>query len=565
MGSSRILLPLLGAAVLAATGCARFPRDDPKSHSPDARIQSLLTASNDPVLAFATGDTVHFGDEVKAFYRARGYAAAWTSEEGLLPRGQALIAALDSAGQEGLDPTAYHAGEIRPLLQRAQGDVEQRLPVGDELGNLDLLMSEAYLRYTSDVLRGTIDPGAEGIDWKVPREDATDAAFLNQVLEDEDFDAALAELRPQVPFYDGLRQGLLRYERVAASGGWQPIAPGQALGPGDRGARVARLRARLAAEADPVEAPLVQSTGPQDVFDDRLAQAVEHFQDRMGLHEDGAAGAETVRAMNVPVEERLKSLRLNLDRWRWLPRELGSHYLIVNVAGFEMAVMKDNQPALSMRVIVGKTGHETPIFRDTLEDIVVNPYWNVPPDIAEKEVIPALERDPSYLERNDMEWVGSGANRGIRQRPGPKNALGVVKFLFPNDHDVYLHDTPADELFTRQTRAFSHGCIRLEKPRELAHYLFESAVGRRASDFDAMVGGPEKWVKLKQKLPIYIVYFTAWPDADGGVSFYQDIYRRDARVERVAAAKLSPDSASPRRAVRDSGRAARTAAAEGTR
>ena len=541
------LAPALTALLLASLGaaCAKFPEHDAESHSPDARIRSMLSGSENPVLALATGDTVHFGDEVRAFYEARQYRAAWTDDNGFLPSGQALVAALRKADDDGLDLAAYHGDEIPALLERAKGDVEQDLPVGDLLGNLDMLMTEAYLRYTTDVLRGTIDPGAEGLDWKVPREDATDAVLLNRLLEDEDFDAALAELRPQVPFYDRLRDALPRYRDAVAKGGWPTIDKGGSLGPGDRGARVAQLRARLAAEGDPAETPLVQPTGPADVFDDRLAQAVKHFQDRHGLAEDGAAGAETLAALNVPAEERLQTLLLNLDRWRWLPRELGSHYVIVNVAGFEMAVMKDNQTALAMKVVVGKTGNETPIFRDTMESIVVNPYWNVPPNIYREEVLPAMQRDPGYLARNNMEMVGSGSSAGVRQRPGPKNALGEVKFLFPNDHDVYLHDTPADNLFSRQSRAFSHGCIRLEKPRELAHYLFEHAAGKSAADFDRMVGGSEKWVTLKEKLPVYIVYFTAWPDENGSVGFYKDVYRRDERVEKVAAEKFRSDTTGP--------------------
>jgi murein L,D-transpeptidase YcbB/YkuD len=276
------------------------------------------------------------------------------------------------------------------------------------------------------------------------------------------------------------------------------------------------------------------------MFDAKLAQAVRHFQDRHGLAEDGAAGTETLAALNVPAEDRLRSVWLNLDRWRWLPRELGAHYVIVNVAGFEMAVMKNDTPALAMKVVVGKTGNQTPIFRDTLEHVVVNPYWNVPPKIYRNEVLPAIQRDPGYLARNDMEFVRSGSSTGVRQRPGPRNALGEVKFLFPNDHDVYLHDTPADDLFGRQTRAFSHGCIRLEKARELAYYLFENAAGRTRAEYDRMVGGRERWVRLKQKLPVYVVYFTAWPDQDGSVHFYQDIYRRDERMEELTAAGLTP-------------------------
>jgi murein L,D-transpeptidase YcbB/YkuD len=538
MGAPKVVRSWVLLAGVWLAACARGPETDPAAHSPDARIRTLLTTAEQPVLPLANGDTIHFGAELKAFYEARGYQAAWTDETGFLPRGQALVEALSHAPAEGLDLADYRQDAIPELIARAEHDDAEGLPVGDLLGNLDLVMTESYLRYTSDVLRGTIDPSAEGLDWKVAREDATDAAFLNRLLEDEDFDQALAELRPQVPFYDRLREGFARYQQVAAAGGWPTVDDGPGLGEGDRGPRVIQIRRRLAAERDPVEAPLVDGAPDPAVFDARLAQAVEHFQDRHGLGEDGAAGPETIAAMNVPVADRLQAIRLNLDRWRWLPREFGDHYVMVNVAGFELAVMKNHQPQLTMAVVVGKTGNETPIFKDTLEHVVVNPYWNVPPKIARNEIMPIVQRDPGYLARNNYEMVTRHGQTTIRQRPGRGNALGEVKFLFPNEHDVYLHDTPADHLFSRQTRAFSHGCIRVEKPRELAYYLFENAAGMTRADYDRLVGGGERWVNLKEKLPVYVLYFTAWGDENGSVRFYRDVYQRDERVVREVRAKL---------------------------
>jgi murein L,D-transpeptidase YcbB/YkuD len=267
---------------------------------------------------------------------------------------------------------------------------------------------------------------------------------------------------------------------------------------------------------------------------------VAHAQQRFGLESDGAAGKGTIEALNVPADVRLLSIKLNLDRWRWLPRDLGSRYFFVNIPGFDLVVMEGDKEAMRMNVVVGKEGLKTPFFRDSLESIVVNPYWNVPPSIAEKEVIPAMQRDPGYLARNNFESDGHG---GFRQRPGPKNALGEVKFLFPNDFDIYLHDTPARNLFNEPVRAFSHGCIRIQKPRELAEYLLRTATSRPAGEYDRLrATGREQWVQLDEKIPIYIMYFTAAADSAGSAYFYGDIYDRDAALKAETAAKLGSDS-----------------------
>ena len=275
-----------------------------------------------------------------------------------------------------------------------------------------------------------------------------------------------------------------------------------------------------------------------ELYDARLAEAVTHFQERHGIEPDGRVGAETLTELNVPAEERRMAILLNLDRWRWLPRDLGERYVLVNVAAFELAVMEDDEPVLRMNVVVGKEGRNTPFFQDTLEYVVVNPYWNVPQSILERDIMPVARRDPGYLARNGYEVLPGGR---VRQRPGSNNSLGAVKFLFPNDMNVYLHDTPAKHLFRRTTRAFSSGCIRVEKPDELAEYLLRTSTSRSPGTYRTLRdSGREQWVQLEEKVPIYILYFTAWVDGDGSVRFYRDVYERDGAISEVARIALAP-------------------------
>ena len=251
----------------------------------------------------------------------------------------------------------------------------------------------------------------------------------------------------------------------------------------------------------------------------------------------------------MPVEVRIEQLTLNMERWRWLPESLGDRHILVNVPTYQLDVYENGQVVLPMRVVAGKKDNPTPIFMDKMENVVFSPYWNVPPSIARNETIPAAMRDPGYLDRNNMEvvkgrhvvdpwsvsWSAVAAgNYTIRQRPGEKNALGHVKFLFPNQFDVYLHDTPAESLFARTDRSFSHGCVRIEKPEELAEYVLRSQPEwTRERIRAAMFGGVEKWVTLKEPLPVYILYMTAWVDPDGAVQFREDIYGHDQKQQKL--------------------------------
>lgn len=552
----------LAAAAAMATGCG-------ENEIATAHIRSVVAAASgtaagadsagvatvsssaggtpeQPVLQLPNGDTLAVRPAVVAFYTAREYMPAWTDDDEILPRGIELLEAIGSASLEGLDPDRYHYSTAHAMARLLEDDAVEDQEL-EYLGNLDLLLTESFVRLAQDLEAGTLDPTVGDRDWRIPRDTVAEEALLEMLAAGQDPAEVLASVRPRVPYYDRTARALARYRQIEQAGGWRTVPEGETLSEGDRDPRVAALRARLSAGDDRTESRLARAgAGDATLFDERLREALGHFQDRHGLHEDGALGPNSIEALNVPVADRIAALRLNLDRWRWLPNDLGEMFILVNVAGFELELVEDGRAIESMNVVVGKTANRTPIFQDTLEHIVVNPYWNVPASIAEEEIMPIVRRDPSYLARNNYEMVREGGSYRIRQRPGPGNALGNVKFLFPNDMNIYLHDTPADHLFTQRSRAFSHGCIRVERPDDLARTLLAALTDHDASYYDELRRGDgEQWVPLDRKIPVYISYFTAWVDEDGATRFHEDIYQRDETLAPETQRKLAPVEVRP--------------------
>ncbi len=334
-------------------------------------------------------------------------------------------------------------------------------------------------------------------------------------------------LPPAQQGYQLLFDALDRYRQVEAQGGWLPVPDGPALRFGDQGERVAALRGRLVqqAVADGAEAvpPL-----PADRFDETLAAAVLGFQLRHGLEPDGVAGPATLRALAEPASEHVRRIAINLERQCELPEDLGERYVLVNIAGFQLQAVEDGRTALELKVIIGKPYTRTPIFTGLMTRVILNPSWYVPRSIVAKEIEPRLRRDPGYLERENFEVLPTRNGRlALRQRPGPDNALGRIKFLFPNPYDVYLHDTPSRTLFNRTVRTFSHGCIRVEKPQELAAWVLGPEGWTLEDVQDAVANGRERAVALTQSIPVHVVYWTAWVDANGVLQMRNDVYSRD--------------------------------------
>jgi murein L,D-transpeptidase YcbB/YkuD len=471
----------------------------------------------------------------KTLYKAYGDNALWLSSNGLHEtRTKAITTAILAANADGMRMDDYPIG---PLAQAIAALKQTKTPTADQLATADVLLTASYVALGEDLMTGQIDPRTVAQAWHVdPEEENVDSALVRN-LRYEHLDKALATLRPTDDDYAGLSKALQDWRVIVAKGGWQQVPavsgnvkPGGSASP----AVLTAVRNRLAAEGISAAA----GTGPADsarpaaastnsgVYDRELAAAVAVFQQRHSINVDSSLGKETIEAMNVPASYRLGEIAANMERFRWLPRSFGSRYIFVNVPAFKLEAFDTGQKVLEMKVIVGQEYQDkaTPVFADSMETVVFRPYWNVPPDIAAKEIFP---KGSAYMAANNMETFRQGGQTGVRQRPGPKNALGFVKFLFPNDYNIYLHDTPNHELFQKDVRAFSHGCIRLEKPDELAEWV----LGWPADKVEqAMHDGPDDHgIKLPRKIPVYITYFTAYIN-DGQLYFGNDLYSRDDKL-----------------------------------
>jgi L,D-transpeptidase YcbB len=506
-----------------------------------AVAELLASASGDSVIRLSDGDTLHVSAATLAFYGGRGGQAAWVGRKQLSQKGLAVHQAVGSAGDDGLPPVRYRHDIALERVARVEMKGDSALSktmVVRSLADLDVLLTEGFNRMAHDLVAGMMDPEAAGLDYRITKDRAPADAILSRVLTGEAPADIVAKLRPAIPHYDRMRTALLAYHEAEARGDWPQVRTDSTLKEGGRGEAVAQLRQRLAEGVNTEEAALAR-TGAADasLFDADLAQAVALFQDRHAIAPDGAVGEATARALNYTIADRSAELWLNLDRWRWLPDHLGDRYVIVNIAGFELEVVEQGRIIESMNVVVGQLTNQTPIFSDSIQYVVVNPYWNVPDGIMARTIQPAMDRDPMYLAKNDMEIV----NGRVRQRPGPQNSLGRYKFIFPNDFDVYLHDTPDGHLFARTERAFSSGCVRIERPRDFARMLLRLQSDRDPDSLDAIFAtGEEQWIKLDRPLPVYLLYFTAWAQEDGTVRFHRDVYQRSEAMDDQADEMVTP-------------------------
>lgn len=476
---------------------------------------------------------------LQAFYEGRAFRPVWVDESGPSARARAFAEVLGAAEVHGLRPADYGVSEITARL--ADASARKR-------AELEYLLSRALIRYGGDLSAGSLEPAKVDKELFLEPKRAAPATVLAEATAAPNIGAYLDGLAPTSPNYLRLKQALADYREVARRGGWTKVPDGETLKPGMRDPRVAVLRQRLAETED-----LKATGGEPELYDAAVEEAVLSFQRRHGLDRDGAVGKQTLAELNVPIERRIDQMVLNMERRRWLPADLGQKYVFVNMADFELKIVDGPRTIFDTRIVVGLPYLRTPVFSGSMTYVVINPYWHITPNIARAEMLPKIRKDVSYLAKNNIkvlsdwgpdakvldptqiDWGSisrSNFTYKLRQDSGPDNALGRIKFMFPNRHNVYMHDTPSRALFERTVRSFSHGCIRVQHPLEFATFIFrDDPEWTRAALDAAVASGEQQVIKLKEPIPVHLSYLTAWVNKDGSVHFRDDIYGRDKRLE----------------------------------
>ncbi len=498
----------------------------------------------------------HAKQAIEVFYQERGYAAYWLapSKNARGRRADHLMKALATVSSHGLSPARYR-------FDRLSADISALGPQSsfEERARLELALSGAFLLYLDDLRAGAADPEALGQAIYIDPSRPDPLRMLRELEQIDDVPAVLERIIPDDPRYNKLRTSLGQLTIQASSGGWGPKVPGSGVAPNETSAAVDALRRRLIAMGDLPPEPELMSGESSRVatYDERLQGAVARFQDRHGLTADGIAGPATLRALNQPVTRRIAQVILNLERLRWRANQRLGRRIEVNQAAFRMTVYDDSDvPLHEARVVVGKPERrlQTPEFSRSMSYLVLNPRWNVPRSIVMREFLPEAKADPQFFDKQnmilfhrgrkvnpltDVDWAAMtpaefGEHYGVVQKPGPGNALGNVKFMFPNGYNIYLHDTPSKHLFADESRAYSHGCVRIERPFALAWLLLsEQSKDPGTMIENILATGEETEVQLERPMPVHLMYLTSWVDHAGTLHFREDIYGRDEALARA--------------------------------
>ena len=471
-----------------------------------------------------------------ALYEKYDYQPIWTNADSI----RQLVAAIEASHLDGLNPEDYHLGEISRLQAELSSGGNS-----DTQASLDLVLTDSLVRLGYHLVIGKVDPESLDGNWNMERTLELDPILeMSRAIDSGNVSNLIDSFRPQAAVYHQLKSALARYRSLQAAGGWQAVPDGQTLKPGMNDPRVVALRRRLAVTGD---MPAANDESPE--FDEQLEAGVRRFQARHGLEADGVVGKGTLAELNVPVEARIDQLRVNLERARWVLNDLPQDFVITDIAGFRVMYFRGGELFWESRAQVGKSYRKTPVFRDSIRYVEFNPTWTVPPTILKKDILPKVKKDPGYLQKKNIRVIdrnGKTVDAGaidwsrypaagfpymLRQDPGPKNALGRVKFMFPNKHAVYLHDTPHKSGFARAQRTFSSGCIRVEDPFAFARLLLDDQTDWDQSRIDRTLESLKTTrVNLTEPLTVMLLYWTAVVNNDGQVIFRKDVYDRDAGV-----------------------------------
>jgi murein L,D-transpeptidase YcbB/YkuD len=511
------------AAALLLLAAAHVPAAAAPPIAPSVTIRAIAESATHPDVKETR---VERWNDLRRAYEPNGFAPLWVGADGPTAQANAVVTLLRAADADGLRPADYRAQALADELARcAEHDASEA-----ELGRFDTALTLAILSYASDAVRGRVDPQAAGFEQLEEPIPFDLAEFVQGLARANDPAERLAALDPPLSIFARLRAALARMRALAERTDLPRLADMPTLHAGESNEHVPELRHLLLALGDLADG---KASAHPRLYDSTLVAAVKSFQERHGLDVDGTIGGATLQQMRVPPGERVRQIELAMERLRWLPRRLASRFIVVNIPEFRLRAFEDGDQPLLINAVVGKAARrtQTPIVHADMTYVVFRPYWNVPSEIARKEILPKVEQDPDYLARHDMEFVG----KRIRQRPGPDNALGLVKFIFPNPHHVYLHDTPMRALFRRSRRDFSHGCIRLADAAALARWVLRNQDGWDSARIERAMqeGKDNSWLALDQPVPVYLFYTTVVVDQENRIHFYQDIYDHDARLREL--------------------------------
>jgi murein L,D-transpeptidase YcbB/YkuD len=462
----------------------------------------------------------NYQSEVEALYHKHQFHYVWYDEKGITELGNLLNSKINTIETEGIKATVPYKAELEAIFQDTTDDSKPNV-------TNELLLSSLYFFYADKVYHGLDVKTSTELGWYLPRKKQSYVSYLDSLLRKPSL--IHKDEKEVLSQYYRLKTVLQTYREIEKKGVWDSIPfddKTKVLKPKDSSATIAQVRQRLFVLG------LLKADSKSAVYDTDLEEGVLQFKKTINAQLNKSISQKTIAALNVPIANRIKTIMVNMERCRWIPSDItkAKEYIVINIPAYRLTYFKDEKVALQSNVVVGKAMNQTVIFSGMMQYIVFSPYWNVPKSIIKKEIAPAMEKNKNYLAEHDMEWNGGE----IRQKPGVKNSLGLIKFLFPNSNNIYLHDTPSKGLFNEESRAFSHGCIRVAKPIELANLILKDDKAWTPEKIDiAMHAGKESWYTLQHKIPVYIGYFTAWVDNEGMIHFYEDVYERDGRLAEL--------------------------------